>query len=134
MATLSNFQRVRGMLRLLARTIGHLWKEQPADAVAIHPHHIDPGHGPIHQEIVTRLGQSAYSPAISNDIAASGAGKLALAQEIDAEHHRDLPPYTVYAARTVFLHTLAFNEPLKGISPERLRYSILCPGSGHQFH
>ena len=128
MATLSNFQRVRGMLRLLARTIGHLWKEQPPDAVAIHPHHIDPGHGPIHQEIVTRLGQSAYSPAISNDIAASGAGKLALAQEIDAEHHRGLPPYTVYAARTVFLHTLAFNEPLKGISPERLRYSILCPG------
>lgn len=127
MATLSNFQRVRGMLRLLARTIGHLWKEQPADAAAIHPHHIDPRYGPIHQEIVTRLGQSAYSPAISNDIAASGAGKMALAQEIDAEHHRGLPPYTVYAARTIFLHTLAFNEPLKGISPERLRHSILCP-------
>ena len=52
---------------------------------------------------------------------------MALAQEIDAEHHRGLPPYTVYAARTIFLHTLAFNEPLKGISPERLRHSILCP-------
>ena len=24
-ATLANFQRVRGMLRLLARTVGHLW-------------------------------------------------------------------------------------------------------------
>ena len=42
-ATLGNFQRVRGMLRLLARTIAHLWQEQPADAAAIHLHHIDPG-------------------------------------------------------------------------------------------
>ena len=41
-ATLSNFQRVRGMLRLLARTIAHLWEARPADATAIHVHHIDP--------------------------------------------------------------------------------------------
>ena len=47
MATLGNFQRVRGMLRLLARTISHLWEERPPDAAAIHLHHIDPGHEPI---------------------------------------------------------------------------------------
>lgn len=40
-ATLQNFQRVRGMLRLLARTIGHLWQTRPADATAIQLHHID---------------------------------------------------------------------------------------------
>ena len=57
-ATLGNFQRVRGMLRLLARAIAHLWEEQPRDATAIHLHHIDPGHGPIHQEVVTRLGHN----------------------------------------------------------------------------
>ena len=28
-ATLSNFQRVRGMLRLLARTVAHLWQQRP---------------------------------------------------------------------------------------------------------
>ena len=33
-ATLGNFQRVRGMLRLLARTISHLWEEKPRDATA----------------------------------------------------------------------------------------------------
>ena len=127
MATLGNFQRVRGMLRLLARTISHLWAEQPADATAIHLHHIDPGHEPIRQEIVTRLGQSAYLPAISNDIAGDGTERNALAQEIDTEHHGGLPPYTAYIARTIFLHTLAFNDPLKGLSPEQLRYSALCP-------
>ena len=43
LATISNFQRVRGMLRLLARTVAHVWKERPADAYAIHVHHIDVG-------------------------------------------------------------------------------------------
>ena len=125
-ATLGNFQRVRGMLRLLARTIAHLWQQQPGDAAAIHLHHIDPGHEPIRQEIVTRLGQSAYVPAIANDVN-GGPEKKALAQEIDTEHHSGLPPYTAYVAHTIFLHTLAFNDPLKGLSPEQLRYSVLCP-------
>ena len=32
-----------------------------------------------------------------------------------------------------FLHTLAFNDPLKGLSPEQLRYSILCPAMDISF-
>ena len=92
-ATLGNFQRVRGMLRLLAQTVAHLWSERPADATAIHLHHIDPGHEPIRQEIVTRLAQSAYVPAISNDIAGASSEKRALAEDIDAEHHAGLAPY-----------------------------------------
>ena len=34
-ATLANFQRVRGMLRILGRTVARLWQERPADAIAI---------------------------------------------------------------------------------------------------
>ena len=132
-ATLGNFQRVRGMLRLLARTISHLWEEKPSDAVAIHLHHIDPGHEPIRQEIVTRLGQAAYVPAITNDVAAGLLEKKALAQELDTANHSGMPPYAAYVARTVFMHTLAFNDPLKGISPEQLRYSILSPSTDISF-
>ncbi len=124
--TLNGFQRIRGMLRMLGRTVAHLWTERPADAAAIHLHHIDLGQEPIRQEIVTRLGQSAYVPAISNDVAGP-TGSPALAERIDAELHKGLPPYAGYVARTVFLHTLAFNEPLKGVSPERLRYSMVGP-------
>ena len=133
-STLSEFQRVRGMLRLLARTIAHLWQERPADATAIHLHHIDLGQEPIRQELVTRLGQSAFVPAIANDIASGSGGgggesgeSHSLAESIDAAHYRGLPPYAAYAARTTFLHTLAFNEPLKGIAPEQLRYAMLAP-------
>ncbi len=125
--TISEFQRVRGMLRLLARSIAHLWAQRPADAAALHLHHIDLGFEPIRQEIITRLGQSIFAPAIANDVAAGHGENRALAESIDAEHYRGLPPYTAYAARTIFMHTLAFNEPLKGLSPEQLRYSMLGP-------
>ena len=125
-ATLANFQRVRGMLRLLAHTVAHLWEERPDDAAAVHLHHIDPGHDPVRQELVTRLDQRAFDPAISRDVA--GGGKPALAEEIDAERHAGMPPYAAYVARTAFMHTLAFNEPLKGVSPEHLRFSVLSPG------
>ena len=131
-ATLETFQRVRGMLRLLARTVARLWETHPADATAIHLHHVDPGYEPIRQEIVTRLQQSAYVPAIANDVAGSG-GARALAEELDAKHHGGLPPYATYIARTVFMHTLAFNDPLKGVSPEQLRYSVLGPTSEVSF-
>ena len=126
-STLSEFQRVRGMLRLLARTIAHLWQNRPADATAIHLHHMDLGHEPIGQELVTRLGQTAFVPAITNDIASGSGQNRSLAENIDAEHYKGLPPYTAYIARTAFLHTLAFNEPLKGLSPEDLRYAVLAP-------
>lgn len=126
-ATLNNFQRVRGMLRLLARTVAHLWETQPDDTTAIHVHHIDPGLERIQSEIVIRLGQDAYQPAITNDVSAGRVGKPALAESIDEQKHRRRPPYAAYVARTIFMHTLAFNEQLKGISPEQLRYSILGP-------
>ncbi|QRM31085.1 ATP-binding protein [Microvirga sp. VF16] len=125
-ATLANFQRVRGMLRLLGRTVGRLWATRPGDATAIHLHHIDPGYEPIRQEIVTRLGQSMYVPAIRNDVAGEG-DKKALAQEIDEDQFRGLPPYAIYVARTAFMHTLAFNDQLKGVTPEHLRFALLGP-------
>ena len=128
-ATLGNFQRIRGMLRLLARTIGRLWEGRPVDATAIHLHHVDPDHEPIRQEVVTRLGQGAYLPAIANDVAGIGDGKKGLAREIDAEHHGGPPPCATYVARTIFLHTLALHEPLKGVGAEDLRYSVLGPST-----
>ena len=41
--------------------------------------------------------------------------------------HRGMPPCAGYVARTILMHTFAFNDPLKGLSPEQLRYSVLGP-------
>ena len=76
---------------------------------------------------MTRLQQSTFTPAITRDVAAGAQAKRALAQEIDAVHHRGMPPYAGYVARTILMHTFAFNDPLKGLSPEQLRYSVLGP-------
>ena len=126
-ATLESFQRVRGMLRLLGKTVAHLWETRPEDACAIHLHHIDPGHEPIRAEIVTRLGQGQYRPAITNDVSSGTPGKSSFAQQIDASFYSGMPPYTEYVARTIFLHSLAFNDPLKGLPPEALCYSMVGP-------
>jgi hypothetical protein len=126
-SSLSTFQRTRGMLRLLSRTVRNLWEQKPADAFAIHPHHIDPGYGPIRDEITARLGQGAYTPALATDVAAVPDKDPAIAQRIDAELFPGQPPVTSYVARTIFLHTLAFGDAAQGIKPDQLRYSVCSP-------
>jgi hypothetical protein len=123
-ATLGGFQRVRGMLRILAKTVATVWGNRPADATAIHLHHIDLGSDVVRREFTTRLQQGAFVPAILNDIAGPQE-KPALAQEIDIKNFKGLLPYGTYVARAIFIHTLAFNNDLKGVSPDHLRYSIL---------
>lgn len=126
-ATLNNFQRVRGMLRILGRTVGRLWAKRPDNTFAIHLHHIDPGFEPVRQEIVTRLGQRHLLPALRADVAAAEGEQPALAEQLDASHYGGLLPYASMVARTIFFHTLAFNDQLKGASREEIRYSIIAP-------
>lgn len=131
-ATLGGFQRVRGMLRILAKTVASVWANRPADASAIHLHHIDLGSDVIRREFTTRLQQGAFVPAILNDIAGPPE-RPALAQELDAKYFKGLLPYGTYVARTVFVHTLAFNNDLKGLSADHLRYSVLSPAADLSF-
>ena len=127
LSTLSNFQRVRGMLRLLTQTVATLWAQRPADTWAIHLHHLDPGYGPTHDEITTRLGLASYDSAIRNDVSGGDSG-TSLAQQLDAKDYNGLPPYGSFVARTILWHSFAFNDHLKGASLEQLRYAALGPG------
>jgi predicted AAA+ superfamily ATPase len=52
-ATLGGFQRVRGMLRILAKTVATVWANRPSDATAIHLHHIDLGSDVVRREFTT---------------------------------------------------------------------------------
>jgi hypothetical protein len=131
-ATLTGFQRVRGMLRILGRAVAGMWDTRPADATAIHLHHIDLGKENVRAEFTTRLQQDAYVPAILKDIAGTPQSP-ALAEDIDAKNYTGMLPYARYVARTIFIHTLAFNNDLKGLIPEQLRYSVLSPISDISF-
>lgn len=131
-ATLADFQRVRGMLRILAKTIANVWAKRPKDALLIHTHHVDLGDEGIRREFTTRLNQSAYDSAILNDIDGK-SGRAALAASIDADRFSGLLPYASYVARTVFIHTMAYNNELRGLTPAHLRYSILSPSADLSF-
>lgn len=128
LSTLSNFQRVRGMLRLLTQTVAHLWAERPARSHAIHVHHLNPAHAPTRNEIVTRLELSRFEPAIRNDVASGAGDPASLAQALDAKEYAGMPPYGSFVARTILWNTFAFNEDLQGVTAEELRYSVLGPG------
>lgn len=126
-ASLSTFQRTRGMLRLLARTVHFLWRQRPADAQAIHIHHMDLGFEPIRTEVNEKMGQKQYANAIKADVAEAPGDGLALAQRIDEERYPGLPPAASYVARTIFWHTLAFGHAARGISVEQLRLAVCSP-------
>ncbi len=126
-ASLSTFQRTRGMLRLLARTVHLLWRNQPADAYSIHIHHMDPGFESIRTEIQEKIGMRQYAAAIKADVAAVPGDEPALAQRLDAQKFPGLPPATSYVARTIFWHTLAYGDPARGVSPEQLRLAVCSP-------
>ena len=130
-STLADFQRVRGMLRLLTRTIAHLWNERPADAAAIHLHHVPVGSPANRRELLARLGQKTFEPALDNDV--EGTKAPSLARRLDNELHSGRPPYALYAARAIFLHSFAFNDGLKGCSARRLRYSMVGPATDFAF-
>ena len=131
-STLADFQRIRGMLRLLSRAVAQLWAERPA-AHAIHIHHLDPGNEIIRREITTRLQLSAFLPAILADVASVGGDQPALSTELDRDHYSGMPTYGTYVARTILWHSFAFNDPLKGVTPDRLRAAVLAPGMDPSF-
>ncbi len=133
MSSLSTFQRTRGMLRLLARTVFALWKDKPQDACAIHPHHIDLGNPQIRAEITTRLGQGVYASALGSDVSSVSGKDPAIAQRLDQNNYPGQPPVTSYVARTIFLNTMAFGEAAQGITPDRLRYSVCSPDMDPSF-
>jgi hypothetical protein len=115
------------MLRLLARTVHLLWRNQPPDAYSIHIHHMDPGFEPIRTEIQEKIGMRQYAAAIKADVAAVPGDEPALAQRLDAQKFPGLAPVTSYVARTIFWHTLAYGDTARGVSPEQLRLAVCSP-------
>ena len=107
LSTLNNFQRVRGMLRLLTQTVSDLWNARPSDTYAVHLNHMNPGYAPIRNEIVTRLEFANFDPAIRVDV--DGGGDDATAQIIDNKQFIGQPPYASAVARNIMWHTFAFN-------------------------
>ena len=127
-STLENFQRVRGMLRILGHVVHNLWQHKDnIKPTAIHLHHFDIGDENLRLEITSKLKQDIFAAAIDSDIACDYKNKTSVAQKLDRKHYPNMPSFTTYVARVIFMNTLAYNQRLKGIDIRDLRYSVLWP-------
>ena len=124
-STIPNFQKTRGLLRLLAQTIRELWHTKPKDCFLICPHHLNLGDEQIANDLTSRLDRPQYKQVIEADIASPKKGTLSHAQEIDLEWiEAGRPPYAQRVATTVFLHSLV-QTGQSGVDPADLRLAVL---------
>ncbi|MGB3653964.1 MAG: DUF499 domain-containing protein [Rivularia sp. (in: cyanobacteria)] len=133
-ASIQNFQRTRGALRLFARVIRYLWNNSANNWIPlIHPHHIPIGiEEEITSELTSRLERPLMRLAISADIY-NADGREAHAQIQDGEWKAaGKPAFSSWVARTIFLHSIN-QGVVAGISRTELNLSLLTPGLGTSF-
>ncbi|NJN12005.1 MAG: ATP-binding protein [Richelia sp. RM1_1_1] len=133
-ASIQNFQRTRGALRLFARVIRYLWENSANNWIPlIHPHHIPIGiEEEITSELTSRLERPLLRLAISADIY-NADGREAHAQIQDGEWKAaGKPAFSSWVARTIFLHSIN-QGVVAGISRTELNLSLLTPGLGTSF-
>lgn len=106
-ATIPNFQRTRGALRLLAAVVRQLWQAQPPDTWLIHPHHIDLSQQQIIEDLTSRLDRPKFKQVCEADIVSPQLGIPAHAAEADEPLVASgKPPYARRLGTTIFLHSL----------------------------
>jgi hypothetical protein len=127
-ASIPNFQRTRGALRLFARVARFLWRDPSVWTPMIHPHYLPVG---VDEEITSDLTSRLERPLMRLPIQAdiyNPDGREAHAQLQDQEWlAAGKPPFSSWVSRTIFLHSI--NQGITaGIRRPELNLSLLTPG------
>jgi Protein of unknown function (DUF499) len=127
-ASIPEFQKTRGALRLFAQVVRHLWENRDGWVSMIHTHHIPVGmDAEITNDLTSRLQRSPLRNAIGADIY-NPDGRPAYAQLQDGEWiAAGKPPFSTWVSRTIFLHSLTQGNS-SGIRLAELNLSLLIPG------
>lgn len=127
-ASIPEFQKTRGALRLFAQVVRHLWHTSTNGIPLIHTHHIPLGvDEDVTSDLTSRLQRQLLRNAIGADIY-NPTARRAYAQEQDEEWLlASKPPLTTWVARTIFLHSLTQGIS-SGIRKAELNLSLLTPG------
>lgn len=124
-SSLQNFQRTRGVLKLMARVIHRLWQDNNQDPLLL------PGSLPLYDrdvrtELTTYLGQG-WDPVMEHDV----DGERSEPADLDARDARfGAVQACRRAARTVFLGSApgSVNQTARGIETSRVVLGCLQPG------
>jgi hypothetical protein len=128
-ASIPEFQRTRGALRLFARLVRYLWRQTPQPHTPlIHSHHIPLGlEEEITGDLTSRLQRPLMRLPISADIY-NPDGREAHAQIQDQDwQSAGKPPFSSWVGRTIFLHSLT-QGITSGIRRTELNLSLVTPG------
>ncbi|TAN08689.1 MAG: ATP-binding protein [Rhodanobacteraceae bacterium] len=124
-SSLPNFQRTRGVLKLMARVIHRLWQDNNQDALLL------PGSLPLYDsevatELTNYLGQG-WDPVIEHDV----DGEHSEPAELDAREPRfGAVQACRRAARCIFLGSApgSVNQTARGVETNRVLLGCLQPG------
>ena len=132
-ASIREFQRTRGALRLFAAVVRHLWQDTSAWIPVIHAHHIPVGvDAKVTDDLTSRLQRPLMRNPIQADIY-NPDGREAYAQVHDQEWlAAGKPPFSTWVGRTIFLHSLTQGSS-SGIHRAELNLSLLTPGQEISF-
>ena len=127
-ATIPNFQRTRGALRLLARVVRRLWEQRPAGTHLVCVHHLDLAVEEVLTDLTSRLDRPAMRNVAEADIVSAQEASKAHCQLIDRQFvDAGKPPYATRLGTSVFLHSLSqIGAP--GVEPADLLAAVLQPG------
>ncbi|MEQ9622489.1 MAG: DUF499 domain-containing protein [Coleofasciculus chthonoplastes F1-TOW-03] len=127
-ASIPEFQRTRGALRLFAMVVRYLWQNPTEWIPMIHTHHIPVGvEAKVTDELTSRLQRPLMRNPIQADVY-NASGREAYAQVQDQQWVvAGKPPFSTWVARTIFLHSLTQGIS-SGIRRAELNLSLLTPG------
>ena len=127
-STIPNFQKTRGMLRLLALTVRDLWSRKPKDCYLVSLHDLNLGMEAVANDFTSRLNRPQFKQVIEADIVSPSGQDPSHAQQIDAELiEAGRPPYARRIATAAFIHSLV-QVGQSGADPADLRLAVLQPG------
>lgn len=126
-ASIPEFQRTRGALRLVARLIRYLWQHPDSRMLLIHPHALPIGvDDEITADLTSRLRRPSMEMPIRADIY-NTEGRSAYAQIQDQDWvAAGKPPFSTWVARTIFVNSLT-QGTTAGIRLSELNLSLLMP-------
>lgn len=125
-SSFANFQRTRGVLRLLARVISDIWKKKEEDVHLILPAYVALDNQQIRDELTGKIKKDDLIPVIHADIANNK--RDAKAQLWNKEYlDKKMPPLASRMANSTYLYSLIIGEA-KGMDEYTILGSIMTPG------
>ncbi len=124
-SALPNFQRTRGVLKLLARVIHRLWQDDNRDLMLL-PGSFPLNDSAVRNDLVAYLPQG-WDPVLDRDVDGDQAEPVAIDQ---ADSRFGVAQACRRVARTIFLGSApsGVNEVARGIETERVVLGCLQPG------